>query len=484
MESVKTGKTNKVGKNTEMAHTKTNKETHFKQVSAITNRIRSIGGIFTKIAKKVRELVKKHPKKSSAALVVLTPVACKRAKELDDKVQDKSKQAEKENKINWWKYSGLTIATSLLLAACSAGDIDKQIELEQEKQKTEQEKKEAENARDRANKSEIELEQERQKTNKSGIELANSQIKAEQERQKTEQEKQKANKSEIELEQQKQKTINTQRDLIKEQKDFIKETEQNCQEKHGQLFIKRARIKTGITTGIAIEIEAECKTPKPTKTNQTPIQPKHLPNSKHPHSQRGSKAQELIAYLLFEQKDFIIETEQKCQEKHNQFFIKKAGIKGGAIEVEAECKTPKPTKTNQTPIQPKHLPNSKQPHSQRGSKAQELIAYLQKELESLPYSQKAIAKQVDFYKPSSIAYLELDPRDFKVTEEWQNENLKIRSKAQAKMLEMRKPQANLSPSQSFLFVQRIFADINKEIEAAANTEKKAEKVGYGYSKRV
>ncbi|GHP70453.1 hypothetical protein VN0235_00980 [Helicobacter pylori] len=405
MESVKTGKTNKVGKNTEMAHTKTNKETHFKQVGAITNRIKSIGGIFTKIAKKVRGLVKKHPKKSSAALVVLTHIACKKAKELDDKVQDKSKQAEKENKINWWKYSGLTIATSLLLVACSAGDVDKQIELEQEKQKTEQEKKEAENARDRANKSGIELEQERQKTNKSGIELANSQIKAEQERQKTEQEKQKTNKSEIELEQQKQKTINTQRDLIKEQKDFIKEAEQNCQEKHGQLFIKRARIKTGITTGIAIEIEAECKTPKPTKTNQTPIQPKHLPNSK-------------------------------------------------------------------------------QPHSQRGSKAQELIAYLQKELESLPYSQKAIAKQVDFYRPSSIAYLELDPRDFKVTEEWHNENLKIRSKAQAKMLEMRKPQANLSPFQSFSIIQEIAADINKGIEAVANTEKKAEKAGYGYSKRM
>ncbi|GAA6881488.1 DUF874 family protein [Helicobacter pylori] len=405
MKLVKTAKEKKVFKNTEMAHTKTNKETHFKQVSAITNRLRSIGGIFTKIAKKVRELVKKHPKKSNVALVVLTHVACKRAKELDDKVQDKSKQTEKENKINWWKYSGLTIATSLLLAACSAGDIDKQIELEQEKQKTEQEKKEAENARDRANKSGIELEQERQKTNKSGIELANSQIKAEQERQKTEQEKQKTNKSGIELEQQKQKTINTQRDLIKEQKDFIKETEQNCQEKHGQLFIKRARIKTGITTGIAIEIEAECKTPKPTKTNQTPIQPKHLPNSK-------------------------------------------------------------------------------QPHSQRGSKAQELIAYLQKELESLPYSQKAIAKQVNFYKPSSIAYLELDPRDFKVTEEWQNENLKIRSKAQAKMLEMRKTQANLSPFQSFSILQNIVADISKEIEAAANTEKKAEKVGYGYSKRM
>ncbi|WP_367708867.1 DUF874 family protein [Helicobacter pylori] len=412
MESVKTGKTNKVGKNTETADTKANKETHFKQVSAITNTLRSIGGIFTKIAKKVRGLVKKHPEKSSVALVVLTHVACKRAKELDDKVQDKSKQAEKESKINWWKYSGLTIAASLLLAACSTGDIDKQIELEQEKKEAnksgielEQERQKTEQERQKANKSEIELEQERQKTNKSGIELANSQIKAEQERQKTEQEKQKANKSEIELEQQKQKTINTQRDLIKEQKDFIKETEQNCQEKHGQLFIKKTRIKTGITTGIAIEIEAECKTPKPIKTNQTPIQPKHLPNSK-------------------------------------------------------------------------------QPRSQRGSKAQEFIAYLQKELESLPYSQKAIAKQVDFYKPSSIAYLELDPRDFKVTEEWQKENLKIRSKAQAKMLEMRNPQAHLPTSQSLSILQKIFADVSKEIEAVANTEKKAEKAGYGYSKRM
>lgn len=409
MESVKTGKTNKVGKNTETADTKANKEAHFKQASAITNTIRSIGGFFTKIAKRVRELVKKHPKKSRAALVVLTHVACRKAKELDDKVQDKSKQAEKENQINWWKYSGLTIAASLLLAACSAGDIDKQIELEQEKQKTEQEQQKTEQERQKANKSGIELEQERQKTeqerqktNKSEIELANSQIKVEQE-------KQKANKSEIELEQQKQKTINAQRDLIKEQKDFIKETEQNCQEKHGQLFIKKARIKTGITTGIAIEIEAECKTPKPTKTNQTPIQPKHLPNSK-------------------------------------------------------------------------------QPRSQRGSKAQELIAYLQKELESLPYSQKAIAKQVNFYRPSSIAYLELDPRDFKATEEWQKENLKIRSKAQAKMLEMRSlkpdPQAHLSTSQSLLLVQKIFADVSKEIKVVANTEKKVEKAGYGYSKRM
>ncbi|UOS63915.1 DUF874 family protein [Helicobacter pylori] len=373
MKSVKTGKTNKVGKNTEVANTKTNKETHFKRVSVITNMIRSIGGFFTKIAKKVRELVKKHPEKSSAALVVLTHVACKRAKELDDKVQDKSKQAEKENQINWWKYSGLTIATSLLLAACSAGDIDKQIELEQEKQKTEQEE------------------------------------------QKTEQEK--------------QKTSNIQKDLVKEQKDLVKEQKDLVKEQKDLVKEQKDLVK--------------------------------------------------------EQKDLVKKAEQNCKENHSQFFIKKLGIKGGiAIEIEAECKTPKPTKTNQTPIQPKHLPNSKQPHSQRGSKAQEFIAYLQKELESLPYSQKAIAKQVNFYRPSSIAYLELDPRDFKVTEEWQNENLKIRSKAQAKMLEMRKPQAHLSTSQSLLFVQKIFADVNKEIKVIANTEKKAEKAGYGYSKRV
>ncbi|AHN37105.1 DUF874 family protein [Helicobacter pylori] len=384
MESVKAGRTNKVGKNAETANTKANKETHFKQVSVITNTLRSIGGFFTKIMKRVRELVKKHPKKSNAALVVLTHVACKKAKELDDKVQDKSKQAEKENQINWWKYSGLTIATSLLLAACSVGDIDKQIELEQEKQKTEQEK---------------------QKT--SNIET-NNQIKVEQE---------------------KQKTSNIEKDLVKEQKDLVKEQKDLVKEQKDLIKEQKDLVK--------------------------------------------------------EQKDLVKKAEQNCQENHSQFFIKKLGIKGGiAIEIEAECKTPKPAKTNQTPIQPKHLPNSKQPHSQRGSKAQELIAYLQKELESLPYSQKAIAKQVDFYRPSSIAYLELDPRDFKVTEEWQNENLKIRSKAQAKMLEMRNPQANLSASQSLLFVQKIFADINKGIEAAANTEKKAEKVGYGYSKRM
>ncbi|MFP6105548.1 DUF874 family protein [Helicobacter pylori] len=231
-------------------------------------------------------------------------------------------------------------------------------------------------------------------------------------------------------------------------------------------------------SGIELEQEEQKTEQEKQKTEQ----------EKQKTEQEKQKTEQEKQKTINTQKDFIKYAEQNCQEKHNQFFIKKAGIKGGAIEVEAECKTPKPTKTNQTPIQPKHLPNSKQPHSQRGSKTQELIAYLQKELESLPYSQKAIAKQVDFYKPSSIAYLELDPRDFNATEEWQKENLKIRSKAQAKMLEMRhlKPdsQAHLSTSQSLLFVQKIFADVSKEIKVVANTEKKAEKAGYGYSKRV
>ncbi|GHP31185.1 DUF874 family protein [Helicobacter pylori] len=293
---------------------------------------------------------------------------------------------------NSWLNStiGVVTITTMLMNVCFADD--------QSKKEVAQAQKEAENARDRANKSGIELGQEKQKT--SNIET-NNQIKVEQEKQKTEQEKQKTEQEKQKTEQEKQKTIKT-------QKDFIKYIEQNCKENHGQFFIEKG----------------------------------------------GTKA----------------------------------GIGGITIEAEAKCKTPKPAKTNQTPIQPKHLPNSKQPHSQRGSKAQEFIAYLQKELESLPYSQKAIAKQVDFYRPSSIAYLELDPRDFKVTEEWQNENLKIRSKAQAKMLEMRNlksyPQAHLSPFQSFSILQNIVADINKGIEAAANTEKKAEKVGYGYSKRM
>ncbi|GAA8708813.1 DUF874 family protein [Helicobacter pylori] len=308
---------------------------------------------------------------------------------------------------------------------------------DQSKKEVAQTQKEAENARDRANKSGIELEQEEQKT--------------EQEKQKTEQEKQKTEQEKQKTEQEEQKTSNieTSNQIKVEQEKQKTEQEKQKTEQEKQ---KTSNIETN--NQIKVEQEKQKTEQEKQKTNNT-------------------------------QKDLVKKAEQNCQENHGQFFIKKLGIKGGiAIEVEAECKTPKPTKTNQTPIQPKHFPNSKQPHSQRGSKAQEFIAYLQKELESLPYSQKAIAKQVNFYRPNSIAYLELDPRDFKVTEEWQNENLKIRSKAQAKMLEMRKPQANLSPFQSFSIIQNIVADINKEIEAAANAEKKAEKAGYGYSKRV
>ncbi|GHQ84846.1 hypothetical protein VN0410_08200 [Helicobacter pylori] len=324
---------------------------------------------------------------------------------------------------SWFNSAiGVTTITAMLMNVCFADD--------QSKKEVAQAQKEAENARDRANKSGIELEQEEQKT--------------EQEKQKTEQEKQKTEQEKQKTEQEKQKTSNI--------------------ETNNQIKVEQEQQKT--------EQEKQ-------KTEQ----------EKQKTEQEQQKTEQEKQKTNNTQKDLVKKAEQNCQENHSQFFIKKLGIKGGiAIEIEAECKTPKPTKTNQTPIQPKHLPNSKQPHSQRGSKAQEFIAYLQKELESLPYSQKTIAKQVDFYRPSSIAYLELDPRDFKVTEEWQNENLKIRSKAQAKMLEMRNvkpyPQAHLSTSQSLLFVQKIFADISKEIEAVANTEKKAEKVGYSYSKRM
>ncbi|WP_154423856.1 DUF874 family protein [Helicobacter pylori] len=329
---------------------------------------------------------------------------------------------------NSWLNSAIGVATitTMLMNVCFADD--------QSKKEVAQAQKEAENARDRANKSGIELGQEQQKT--SNIET-NNQIKVEQEKQKTSNIE---TSNQIKVEQEKQKTSNI--------------------ETNNQIKVEQEKQKTS-------NIEA---------SNQIKVE------------QEQQKTEQERQKTLKTQKDFIKYMEQNCKENHGQFFIEKGGTKAGiggiTIEAEAECKTPKPTKTNQTPIQPKHLPNSKQPHSQRGSKAQELIAYLQKELESLPYSQKAIAKQVDFYKPSSIAYLELDPRDFKVTEEWQKENLKIRSKAQAKMLEMRNPQAHLSPSQSLLFVQKIFADINKEIKVVANTEKKAEKAGYGYSKRV
>ncbi len=349
----------------------------------------------------IKDSIKKQIKKSNWI--------CGNVKTADDYL--------KTHPNSWFNSAiGVTTITAMLMNVCFADD--------QSKKEVAETQKEAENARDRANKSGIELEQEQQKT--SNVET-NNQIKVEQEKQKTSNIE---TNNQIKVEQEKQKTSNI--------------------ETNNQIKVEQEQQKT--------EQEKQKTEQEKQKTNNT-------------------------------QKDLIKKAEQNCQEKHGQLFIKKARIKAGiGIEVEAECKTPKPAKTNQTPIQPKHLPNSKQPRSQRGSKAQEFIAYLQKELEFLPYSQKAIAKQVDFYKPSSIAYLELDPRDFKVTEEWQKENLKIRSKAQAKMLEMRSlkpdPQAHLSTSQSLLLVQKIFADVSKEIKVVANTEKKVEKAGYGYSKRM
>ncbi|WP_121059330.1 DUF874 family protein, partial [Helicobacter pylori] len=167
---------------------------------------------------------------------------------------------------SWFNSAiGVTTITAMLMNVCFADD--------QSKKEVAQAQKEAENARDRANKSGIELansqikaEQEQQKT--SNIET-NNQIKVEQEKQKTEQEKQKTSNIEtnnqIKVEQEQQKTEQEKQKTNNTQKDLVNKAEQNCQENHNQFFIK----KLGIKGGIAIEIEAECKTPKPTKTNQT-----------------------------------------------------------------------------------------------------------------------------------------------------------------------------------------------------------------------
>ncbi len=396
----------------------------------------------------IKDSIKKQIKKSNWI--------CGNVKTADDYL--------KTHPNSWFNSAiGVTTITAMLMNVCFADD--------QSKKEVAETQKEAENARDRANKSGIELEQEQQKT--SNIET-NNQIKVEQEKQKTSN-IETNNQIKVEQEQQKTSNIETNNQIKVEQE---KQKTSNI-ETNNQIKVEQEKQKTSnIETNNQIKVEQEKqKTSNIETNNQIKVE------------QEEQKTEQEKQKTNNTQKDLVKKAEQNCQENHNQFFIKKVGIKGGiAIEIEAECKTPKPAKTNQPPIQPKHLPNSKQPSSQRGSKAQELIAYLQKELESLPYSQKAIANQVDFYKPSSIAYLELDPRDFNATEEWQKENLKIRSKAQAKMLEMRDlkpdPQAHLSTSQSLLFVQKIFADVSKEIKVVANTEKKVEKAGYGYSKRM
>ncbi|KAF0997452.1 hypothetical protein HP10700_08162 [Helicobacter pylori 10700] len=103
---------------------------------------------------------------------------------------------------NSWLNSaiGVVTITTMLMNVCFADD--------QSKKEVAETQKEAENARDRANKSGIELEQEEQKT--------------EQEKQKTEQEKQKTN--------------NTQKDLVKY-------AEQNCQENIINSLLKKQELR-------------------------------------------------------------------------------------------------------------------------------------------------------------------------------------------------------------------------------------------------
>ncbi|WP_212876930.1 DUF874 family protein, partial [Helicobacter pylori] len=129
-----------------------------------------------------------------------------------------------------------------------------------------------------------EAENARDRANKSGIELEQEKQKTEQEEQKTEQEKQKT-------EQEKQKTE-------QEQQKTEQEKQKTEQEKQ-----KTNNIETN--NQIKVEQEQQKTEQEKQKTNNT-------------------------------QKDLVKKAEQNCQENHNQFFIKKVGIKGGiAIEIEA-----------------------------------------------------------------------------------------------------------------------------------------------------
>ncbi|WP_143432077.1 DUF874 family protein, partial [Helicobacter pylori] len=213
---------------------------------------------------------------------------------------------------NSWFNSAIGVATitTMLMNVCFADD--------QSKKEVAETQKEAENARDRANKSGIELEQEKQKT--SNIET-NNQIKVEQEQQKTEQEKQKTSNIEtnnqIKVEQEQQKTEQEKQKTEQEKQKTEQEKQKTEQEQ--QKTEQEQQKTSNIETNNQIKVEQE-----------------------------QQKTEQEKQKTINTQKDFIKYAEQNCQEKHNQFFIKKVGIKGGiAVEVEAECKTPKPTKTNQ-----------------------------------------------------------------------------------------------------------------------------------------
>ncbi|MGL2713459.1 DUF874 family protein, partial [Helicobacter pylori] len=148
---------------------------------------------------------------------------------------------------NSWLNStiGVVTITTMLMNVCFADD--------QSKKEVAQTQKEAENARDRANKSGIELEQEEQKTEQEKQKTEQEKQKTEQEKQKTEQEKQKTEQekqktsnietnNQIKVEQEQQKTEQEKQKTNNTQKDLVKKAEQNCQENHSQFFIKKLGI--------------------------------------------------------------------------------------------------------------------------------------------------------------------------------------------------------------------------------------------------
>ncbi|MGL2595184.1 DUF874 family protein, partial [Helicobacter pylori] len=156
----------------------------------------------------IKDSIKKQIKKSNWI--------CGNVKTADDYL--------KTHPNSWFNSAiGVTTITAMLMNVCFADD--------QSKKEVAETQKEAENARDRANKSGIELEQEQQKTSNTQKDLV---------------------KEQKDLVKEQKDLVKEQKDLVKEQKDFIKYAEQNCQGNHNQFFIKKGGIKAGIA-GIAIE---------------------------------------------------------------------------------------------------------------------------------------------------------------------------------------------------------------------------------------
>ncbi|MGN8391620.1 DUF874 family protein, partial [Helicobacter pylori] len=205
---------------------------------------------------------------------------------------------------NSWFNSAIGVATitTMLMNVCFADD--------QSKKEVTETQKEAENARDRANKSGIDLEQEKQKT--SNIET-NNQIKVEQEKQKTsnietnnqikvEQEQQKTEQEKQKTEQEQQKTSNI--------------------ETNNQIKVEQEKQKTSnIETNNQIKVEQEQQKTSNTQKDLVKEQKDLVKEQKDLVKEQKD--------LVKEQKDFIKYAEQNCQENHNQFFIKKGGIKAG-----------------------------------------------------------------------------------------------------------------------------------------------------------